>query len=105
MAVHFKDLELGTEKSSIRCLINDKLWLRWVDFERESEVSKEIAIRNHGPGEQVTSDFGVKLVFNPGNILDVVDVPVRQQQKFGVDIERTDPFARTLRCVEQDPSL
>jgi hypothetical protein len=35
----------------------------------------------------------------------VIDVPVCQQQKFGMNIERADPFARTLRCVEQDPSL
>jgi hypothetical protein len=30
---------------------------------------------------------------------------VCQQQKFGMDIEGEDPFARTFRCVEQDPSL
>jgi hypothetical protein len=47
----------------------------------------------------------VKLVFNSGNVLDVIDVPVCQQQEFGMDIKGTDPFARTLRCVEQDPSL
>jgi hypothetical protein len=47
----------------------------------------------------------VKLVFNPGSVLDVIDVPVCQQQEFGMDIERANPFARTLRCVEQDPSL
>jgi hypothetical protein len=35
----------------------------------------------------------------------VIDVPVCQQQKFGMDIKGTDPFARTLRCVEKDPSL
>src|SRR5262245_52870966 len=47
----------------------------------------------------------MKLAFNLRNILDVIDVPVCQQQKFGMDIERTDPFARTLRCVEQYPSF
>jgi hypothetical protein len=47
----------------------------------------------------------MKLLFNSGNVLDVIDVPVCQQQKFGMDIEGTEPFTRTLRCVEQDPSL
>jgi hypothetical protein len=37
--------------------------------------------------------------------MNVINVPVCQQQKFGMDIKGTDPFARTLRCVEQDPSL
>jgi hypothetical protein len=53
----------------------------------------------------VTADFAAKLAFNPRNILDVIDVPVCQQQKFRMDIKRADPFARTLRCVEEDPSL
>src|SRR4029077_14199388 len=62
-------------------------------------------IRNHRRGERVTSDMAMKLAFNPRNVLYVIDVPVCQQQKFGMDIKGTDPFARTLRCVEQDPSL
>jgi len=53
----------------------------------------------------MTSDLGVKLAFNSGNVLNVIDVPVRQQQKFGMDIKGTHPFARTLGCVEQDPSV
>ena len=98
-------MEVDTEKSSGWCFFNEKIWFDWFDFERESEVAEEIAIRNHRRGERVTSDLGVKLAFNPGNVLYVIDVPVCQQQKFGMDIERADPFARTLRCVEQDPSL
>ena len=105
MARHFEHLEIGTEKISVWRLLDEKIWFDWFDFERESEVPKEIAIRNHRRGERVTSDLAVKLAFNFGNVLDVVDVPMCQQQQFGMDIERADPFARTLRCVEQDPSL
>jgi len=105
MARYFQNLEVGTEKISIWCFFDEKIWFDWLDFQREPEIAKEIAIRNHRRGERVTSDLGVKLAFNPGNILYVIDVPVCQQQKFGMDIERADPFARTLRCVEQDPSL
>ncbi len=105
MARYFQNLEVDTEKISVWYFFNEKIWFDWLDFERESEVAKEIAIRNHRRGEGVTSDLAVKLAFNPGNVLDVIDVPVCQQQKFGMNIERADPFARTLRCVEQDPSL
>jgi hypothetical protein len=47
----------------------------------------------------------MKLLFHSGNVLDVIDVPVCEQQKLGMDIQGTDPITRTLRCVEQDPSL
>ena len=105
MARHFQNLEFRTEKTSVWYFFDQKIWFDWFDFQREPEVPKEIAIRNHRRGERMTSDLAVKLAFNPGNILNVIDVPVCQQQKFGMDIERTDPFARTLRCVEEDPSL
>ena len=105
MARHFQNLEIGTEKTSVGYFFDEKIWFDRADLERESEVSKEVAIRNHGHGERVTSDLAIKLTFNLRNVLDMIDVPVCQQQKFGMDIERTDPFARTFRCVEQDPSL
>jgi len=105
MARHFQNLEVGPEKTSVWRFLDEKIWFDRLDFERESEAAKEIAIRNHGRGERVTSDLGMKLAFNLCNVLDVIDVPVCQQQKFGMDIERADPFTRTLRCVEQDPSL
>ena len=105
MARYFQNLEVGTEKISVWYFFDEKIWFDWLDFQREPEIAKEIAIRNHRRGERVTSDLGVKLAFNPGNVLYVIDVPVCQQQKFRMDIERADPFARTLRCVEQDPSL
>src|SRR5215471_393075 len=105
MARDFQNLEVGTEKMSVWCFFDEKIRFDWLDFERESEVAKEIAIREHGRGEGVTSDLRVKLALNPGNVLNVVDVPVGEHQKFGMNIERAHPLARTLRCVEQDPSL
>ena len=89
MARHFQNLEVGAEKISVWCFFDQKIWFDWFDFEREPEVAKEIAIRNHGRGKRVTSDLGVKLAFNSGNVLNVIDVPVCQQQKFGMDIKGT----------------
>ena len=105
MARHFQNLEICTEKISVWCSFDEKIWFDWFDFERKPKVPKEIPIRDHGRGKRVTSDLGVKLAFNSGNVLDVIDVPVCQQQKFGMNIERAYPFARTLRCVDQDPSV
>src|SRR5438045_9136538 len=100
MARHFEHLEIGNEKTSVWRLLDEKIWFDWFDFERESEVPKEIAIRNHRRGERVTSDLAVKLAFNFGNVLHVVDVPMCQQPQFGMDIERPDLLARTLRRVQ-----
>ena len=105
MARHFQNLKIGAEKISIWRLFDEKIWFDWLDFERESEVSKEIAVRYHRRGQRVTSDLAVKLAFDLCNILDVIDVPVCQQQEFRMNIERVDPFAGTFRCVEQDPSI
>ena len=104
MARHVQNPEVVAEKTSVWCFFDQKIWFDWFDLKREPEVAKEIAIRNHGRSKRVTSDLGVKLAFNSGNVLNVIDVPVCQQQKLGMDIKGTDPFARTLRCVQQDPS-
>ena len=103
MSRHFQNFEVGAEKISFRPFLNKKIWFHRLDLKREPEAAKKIAIRNHGRGERVTPDWAAKLALDLRNVLDVIDVPVRQQQEFGIDIERADPFAGTLRCVEQDP--
>ena len=77
MAWHFQNLEIGAEKTSAWYFFDQKIWFDWFDFEREPEVPKEIAIGNHRRSERVTSDLAMKLLFNSGNVLDVIDVPVR----------------------------
>ena len=76
MARHFQNLEIRTEKTPLWHLFDQKIWFDWLDFEREAEVPKEIAIGNHRRSERVTSDLAMKLLFNSGNVLDVIDVPV-----------------------------
>ena len=105
MARHFENLEVGAEEISVRRFFDEKVRFNGFDFEREPEAAKEIGIGNHRRGEGVTSDLAVKLALDPRNVLHMIHVPVRQQQKFGMNIKRADPFAGTLRCVEQDPSI
>ena len=105
MAGNFKNLKIGAEKISAECFFDQKIRYHRFDFELETKIAKKFAIGNHGRGERVTPDWTAKLALNVRNVLDVIDVPVRQQQEFGIDLERTDPFAGTLRCVEQNPTL
>ena len=76
MPRHVQNLEIRTEEISIWGFLDQKIRLNWFDFQRESEVSKEIAIGNHRRGQRVTSDLAMKLLFNSGDVLDVIDVPV-----------------------------
>lgn len=76
VARHFQNLEIHTEKCSVWRLFDQEIRFDWFDFQREPEVSEEIAIGNHRRGERVTSDLAMKLLFNPGNVLDVIDVPM-----------------------------
>jgi hypothetical protein len=78
MARHVQNLKVGTEKTSVWCFVDQKIWFDWFDFEREPVVAKKIAVGDHGRSKRVTSDLGVKLAFNSGNVLNVIDVPVRQ---------------------------
>ena len=105
MTWDLQNLKISTDKISLWRLFDEKIWFDWLDLKHEPEAAKEIAIRNHRRGERVTSDLRTKLAFDPRNVLDMIDVAVGQQQKFRMDIERADPFTRTLGCVEQYPPL
>ena len=76
MTRHFQNLEVRTEKISVWRLLDQEIWFGRFDFQRESEVPKEIAIGNHRRSERVTSDLAMKLLFNSGDILNVIDVSV-----------------------------
>ena len=77
MARDVQNLEIRAQKISVCRLFNKKIWFSWFDFQREPKVPKELAIRNHRRGERVTSDLAIKLLFNSGEVLDVIDVTVR----------------------------
>jgi hypothetical protein len=68
---------MRAEKTAVWYFFDQKIWFDWFDFQREPEASKEIAIRNHRRSVRVTSDLAMKLLFNSGNVLDVIDVSVR----------------------------
>jgi hypothetical protein len=47
----------------------------------------------------------VELPFDLGDILDVIDMPVREQKHLRLKPARFEPLAGTVRCIEQDASL
>lgn len=105
MAGNFQNLEVGAEKTSVWRFFDQKIRLYRFDLECEPEAAKKFAIGNHRRGERMTSDGTVELALDPGNVLDVIDVTVRQEQKFEIDTKRTHPSASALGRVEENPAL
>ena len=105
MAWNFQNLEVRAEKISADGLLNEKIRLYRFDFELETKAPKKFPVRDHWCRERMTTDLAAKLPLNHGNILNVIDVAVRQEQKFGMSVKRAQPFACTLRRVEQNRSI
>ena len=101
----FEYLELSSEKFPAWRFLDQKIGFRRLNLQFETEAAKKFAVRNHWRSEWMTAYRTTKLPLNPGDILDVIDMSVCQKQKFKIDTERLDPFARTFRCVEKDPPL
>ena len=105
MAGHFENLKIGAEKISALRFFDQKIRFHRFDLECEPEAAKKFAIGNHRRGERMTSDGTTELALDPGNVLDVIDMSVRQEQKFEIDTKRTHPFASALGRVEENPAL
>ena len=89
MAGNFKNLEIGAEKISVWRFFDEKIRLHGFDFEFEAKIAKKFPVGNHGRGKRVTTNRTTKLPLDSGYILDVVDMPVCQEQKFRLDLKRT----------------
>ncbi len=105
MSGNVQNLEIGAEKISVWRFFDEKIRFRRFDFEFEPKIPKKFPVGNHRCGERVTTNRTTKLLLDPGNILDVIDMPVCQEQKFRLDLKRTHPSASALRRVEEDLAL
>ena len=105
MTGHFQNLEIGTEKISALGFFDQKIRFHRFDLELEAKIAKKFAIGNHRRGERMTPDWTIKPALDPGNILDVIDMSVRQEQEFQIDTKRMRPFASPLGRVEKNPAL
>ncbi len=105
MPWNFQNFEISAEKNSVWCFFDEKIRLLRLDFELETKITKKFPIGDHGRSKRVTTDRTAKPALNLGDILDVIDVPMCQEQEFEIDLERTQPFTSALRGIEENPSL
>jgi len=105
MPGNFQHLEPGAKEISAWRFFDKKIRFRRFNFELETEVPKKFPLGNHWRGERVTTYPTIKLPLDPGNILNVIDMPVCQEQKLRVDIKRLNPFAGPIGRIEKNPAL
>ena len=105
MAGHVQDLEIGTEKTSDGRFLDKKIRFHGFNFELEAKIAKKFGLGNHGRGKRVTTNRTIKLPLDSGDILDVIDMAVRQKQKFRTRINGAQPFTGPLRRIEENRSL
>ena len=105
MAGHLQDLKVRAQKISGWRFFDEEIRLGRLYLQLESEVSKEIRIGNHRRGDRMATELAAKLPFYGSNVLDMINVPVGQEEQFEIDIARADPVASSLWRVEQDPAF
>src|SRR6516225_6200169 len=105
MAGNFQNLKIRAEKISVCRFFDKKIRFHRFDLELESKITKKIGIGNHRRCERMTANGTAELALEPGNILDVIDMSVRQEQKFEIGVQRTHPFASALGRVEENPAF
>ena len=105
MPRNFQNLEIGSEKTSTRRSRHEKIGFHRFDFEFEAKIAKKFAVGNHRRGKRVTTNWTTKLPLDSGDILNVIDMPMRQEQKLRLHFKRTQPFTGPLRRVEENRSL
>src|SRR5207244_7336962 len=68
----------------------------------KTEVPEKVAIRNHWSGQWMATNLAIEAMFNLGDILNVIDVAVGQQQHVWLEPTRLEPVACALRRIEQN---
>ena len=76
MAGNFQNLEIGTEKTLAGRFIDKEIRFHGFNFQFEAKIAKKFAIGNHRRSQRMATNLTTKLPLDPGDVLDVIDVPV-----------------------------
>src|SRR6185295_3987450 len=102
MTRDFQNLEVHPQKVARSRGPNQEIGLHRLNFEAETEVAKEIPLGNHRRALRMDPDRTPKSLLAPGQILDVIDVPVGKAKEPQVDSFAHQPVAGTIGRVEKD---
>ena len=105
MTRNFKHLHFQTKKFFCRRFFDEEVGLNRLNLQFKSEAAKEFRIGDHRRGLGMTTDGAAEPAFDFGHLGDVIEMAMGQQEKFWMDIARSDPIASTVRRVKQNPAL
>lgn len=102
MPRHFQDFELESEEVAPRRRFDQEIGFNRLDLELEPKATEEFRVGDHGCGLGMTTDSAVEPPFDFRNVRDVIEVAMRQQEQLRSNAFALQPFARTIRRIEED---
>ena len=105
MSRNFKHLHFQTEKFFRSRLFDEEVGLDRLNLQFESKAAKEFRIGDHRRGLGMTTDGAAEPAFDFGHLGDVIEMAMGQQEKFWMDIARSDPIASSIGRVEKNPAF
>ena len=105
MTWHFEHIHFQAEKFPRSRLLNQKIRLHRLELQFKTEATKKFRIGNHRRSLGMTTDLTIKAALNFRHIGDVIEVPMREEQKFYIEIARFQPIAGAIGRVKQHPAL
>jgi hypothetical protein len=105
VARNFQHFEFEAEKVPGRHFFDKDIRLSWFDLQLEAKAPKKFAVGNHRSSFGMTANLATKALFNLGNVLDVINMSVGEEQQFEIDPTRINPVASAIGRIEQNPPL
>ena len=81
MTGHLEHLKFCSQKISAGRFFNEEVRLRRFYLQFKAEASEKVPIRNHWRRRAVTTDLAIEAAFDFGDVLDVVDVTMSEEQQ------------------------
>jgi hypothetical protein len=101
----FEHLHFQAEEISRRCFFDQKVGVDGLEFELKSEAAKKLRVGNHWCRRGMASNWAVEPAFGFRDIWDVIEVSMREEEKFYIDLASLEPLARSIGCIKENPSL
>jgi hypothetical protein len=81
MAGNFQNLKICREEFALGRFLDEKIGRDRFEVEAKPEVPEEIRISDHGGGIRMTTYRAIKISLNFGDIDDVIDVSVGEDEQ------------------------
>ena len=102
MARHEEHLEIHAFDNLRRGFVDEIIRRDRLDLPHEPELFEEVRLAEHRGAFPVKGDLAAVLALDPRRVPHVVDVAMREEQRFHTLPARGEPARRVLRRVDED---